>query len=988
MGTGCSGGCIAVFTSFEFDLGTLELKKSGVRRQLEDKPARALAYLIENRAAVVDRQDLIVLLWPEESHGDFHHRLNKVINKLRLVLGDDRSEPRFIQTLNRRGYRFIARVTVVERLAAGEVFPSTAAQGGARLTSASLTSTTDAEIERGEDSSSIGMFDSRLGADSATVPATTQVYGWLSGRTILLRQAGFSWKKVLPAFVSVVAVLLVGISVMFGNFSHTQASPTHARKSIAVFGFTNLSGNTGDAWLDAALADWITTDLANGYEVRMVPANAITHLRSELARQGADNLDPEVLSELRRDLGPDLVVSGSYAVQGSGDASILRLDLRVQDTKTAETLHTISVAGPKSDTFALASSAATQLRRVINLGGLTAEGLKTVREMLPHDPEAERFYTEGIAHLEKSDAVDARALLVQAIRIEPQHALSHSALSQAYSDLGYNEKARVEAKTAYALSAGLPTSEKLLVEGQFRETNFDWDKAIDVYRSLSILFPENVEYGLRLARSENSAGKAAMAFEALRHLRQFTLPTIANAEVDIAEAEAAASIGDFHREQETAARAAATARRSEDSSLAGRAEMIEGEAEQGLANFPEAIRLWAAASERFASFGDRSAIARILVDEGRLRWQQGDLPRAEQSYKQAIAASREIGDEAELGRALAGLGQIKMYEVSSEQGRKLCDDALAIFRRIGNQREEAYVLSLIADTMAWRHAEAKPLYEQSLEISRKVNDRSRTAGRLMDLGIMATVEGDLTTAERDLQESLRIYHEIGERNREALQMSRLAIVFKWQGRLDDAEKLSQQAIEILDSIGETGVRGQVRGNLALIQLEAGKLSEAEESIRVAIKEHHQANDLGSLELANVNLAEILAAEGKWAECSRALGEVSVLHWNLMPGEHVTSAILTRARLYSSDKNYSAALREAQRGCDEALRMDQGSLYMKAQLVLGEIELQSGNQKTGRRHLQELAREAGAKGFGLINDQARKGLETQPLRLTAADSPAR
>lgn len=258
----------------------------------------------------------------------------------------------------------------------------------------------------------------------------------------------------------------------------------------------------------------------------------------------------------------------------------------------------------------------------------------------------------------------------------------------------------------------------------------------------------------------------------------------------------------------------------------------------------------------------------------------------------------------------------------------------------------------------------------------------------MDLGIMATVEGDLTTAERDLQESLRIYHEIGERNREALQMSRLAIVFKWQGRLDDAEKLSQQAIEILDSIGETGVRGQVRGNLALIQLEAGKLSEAEESIRVAIKEHHQANDLGSLELANVNLAEILAAEGKWAECSRALGEVSVLHWNLMPGEHVTSAILTRARLYSSDKNYSAALREAQRGCDEALRMDQGSLYMKAQLVLGEIELQSGNQKTGRRHLQELAREAGAKGFGLINDQARKGLETQPLRLTAADSPAR
>ena len=330
-----------------------------------------------------------------------------------------------------------------------------------------------------------------------------------------------------------------------------------------------------------------------------------------------------------------------------------------------------------------------------------------------------------------------------------------------------------------------------------------------------------------------------------------------------------------------------------------------------------------------------------------------------------------------------------MYEVSSEQGRKLCDDALAIFRRIGNRQEEAYVLSLIADTMAWRHAEAKPLYEQSLEISRKVNDRSRTAGRLMDLGIMATVQGNLASAEGDLQESLRIYHEIGERNREALQMSRLAIVFKWQGRLDEAEKLSQQAIEILKSVGETSVRGQVRQNLALIQMEAGRLTEAEESMRLAMEEHGQASDLGSLGLANVNLAEILAAEGKWAESRTALGEAGKLaHWNLMPGEHVTAAILTQARLYSSDREFSAALREAQRGCDEAQRMDQGSLYMKARLLLGEIELRSGNQKTGRRHLQELEQEAEAKGFGLINDQARKALETQPPRLTAANSPTR
>jgi tetratricopeptide (TPR) repeat protein len=251
------------------------------------------------------------------------------------------------------------------------------------------------------------------------------------------------------------------------------------------------------------------------------------------------------------------------------------------------------------------------------------------------------------------------------------------------------------------------------------------------------------------------------------------------------------------------------------------------------------------------------------------------------------------------------------------------------------------------------------------------------------------VQGDLTGAERDLQESLAMYHDIGERNREALLMSRLAIVFKWEGRLGEAEQLSQQAIEILNSVGETSVRGQVRQNLALIQLEAGKLTEAHESVRLAMEEHRQVGDLGGLALANINLAEILAAEGKWEESRAELEEVGKLaHWNLMPGEHVGAAILTRARLYSSDREFSAALREAQRGCDEALRMDQGSLYLKALLVLGEIELQSGNQKEARRQLEDLARTAEAKGFGLINNQARRALEMQHASLTAVNSPVR
>ena len=115
------GKRLAVFASFEFDLGTLELKKGGVRFRVEHKPAQALACLLEHAGVPVDRTELVRLLWPRESHGDFDHRLNKVVCKLRLVLGDNPSNPHFVQTLSNRGYRFVAEVQIVEPRSAAAV---------------------------------------------------------------------------------------------------------------------------------------------------------------------------------------------------------------------------------------------------------------------------------------------------------------------------------------------------------------------------------------------------------------------------------------------------------------------------------------------------------------------------------------------------------------------------------------------------------------------------------------------------------------------------------------------------------------------------------------------------------------------------------------------------------------------------------------------------------------------------------------------------
>ncbi len=109
------GERLALWSAFEFDLGTLGLRKHGIRLRIEQKPAQILARLLEEPGQVVGRDELVNLLWPGEQHGDFDQRLNKAIYKVRCSLGDDPANPRFVQTLSCNGYRFIADVEFVSR---------------------------------------------------------------------------------------------------------------------------------------------------------------------------------------------------------------------------------------------------------------------------------------------------------------------------------------------------------------------------------------------------------------------------------------------------------------------------------------------------------------------------------------------------------------------------------------------------------------------------------------------------------------------------------------------------------------------------------------------------------------------------------------------------------------------------------------------------------------------------------------------------------
>src|ERR1700752_2359305 len=123
------------FGAFEIDICAGELRKHGLRIRLQEQPFQVLAVLLEHPGEIVTREELQKKLWPADTFVDFDHGLNKAISKIREALNDSTESPRFVETVARRGYRFLAEVKSADADPVGSLdvalspYPATETQG-------------------------------------------------------------------------------------------------------------------------------------------------------------------------------------------------------------------------------------------------------------------------------------------------------------------------------------------------------------------------------------------------------------------------------------------------------------------------------------------------------------------------------------------------------------------------------------------------------------------------------------------------------------------------------------------------------------------------------------------------------------------------------------------------------------------------------------------------------------------------------------------
>jgi len=388
------------FGTYEMGLQSGELRKAGVRIRVQQQPLRLLEILLERPGEIVTREELRSRIWPNESFGDFDQAVNVAVAKLRAALGDSADNPRYVETLPRRGYRFIAEVAVVNLAGAGKA--EVASEGGAAAA---------------EESAPVDV--------AGAVPPP---------KSFLAHHAG-------KVSVLTLAVLLALVAWIFFPRHEPQvnsiASPNLVR-SLAVLPLENLSNDSQDYFADG-MTDELITDLAQIGALRVISRTSIMPYKGVR----------KPLSQIARELNVDAVVEGTVLRSGQQ----VRITAQLIRAPVDEHLWAQSYEGDVRDTLALQKRVARTIAEQIRIT-LTPREAASLENVKAVNPEAYENYLKGRYFWNKRGAENSKKAIDYfslAIANDPNYALPHAGLADIYQITERPQLARKEVQKALAL---------------------------------------------------------------------------------------------------------------------------------------------------------------------------------------------------------------------------------------------------------------------------------------------------------------------------------------------------------------------------------------------------------------------------------------------------------------------------------------------------------------------------------------------------------
>jgi TolB-like protein/DNA-binding winged helix-turn-helix (wHTH) protein len=455
---------VCTFGPFRVDFETCEIHKHGIRLHVQAQPVRVLWFLVERPGQLVTRQELQEKLWPGQPAEEVDDSLNSTVKKLREALGDDPAKPLYIETIPRRGYRFIAPI----QMEAQEKPPG----------------------------------EKPMAADEPS---------WLTEETAVQPTAilaePLGWRRYRKSG----AIGLLTVIVIVGFLSVTaflkRAGADAQIHSIAVLPFENLSGDSSQDYFAEGLTDAVTTDLAQIGAVKVISRSSANHYKK----------DYKPLVKIGQELGVDAVVEGTVA--RSGDK--VRVNARLISTGDDRNLWAQSFERDTGDILSLEDDLAQSVSRRIEVA-LTPNYMHRRDEPHPVNVQAYEAYLSGMHdlnnHRTNNELQKSLEQFNEAIALDPRFAGAYAGKAIAYNLLGdYDEipgsqagpSAEAAARRALELDPALAAAHSALAFALWKYS-WDWKTAEAEFQKSLALNPNNAHthhiYAVLLACRGDFAG--------------------------------------------------------------------------------------------------------------------------------------------------------------------------------------------------------------------------------------------------------------------------------------------------------------------------------------------------------------------------------------------------------------------------------------------------------------------------------------------------
>jgi DNA-binding winged helix-turn-helix (wHTH) protein/Tfp pilus assembly protein PilF len=805
---------------------------------LTPKAFEILLLFVEKAGHMMTKDELMATIWP----GSFvtESNLTKHIWTLRRALGESEEGNRFIETVPKVGYRFVAPVS---RIAAAPI-------------------------------------------ESAKPPRSELEIGAVQSKPSRFRQLMIG---------AVITAVVLGIATWWFAGRHRPLPHNPSGRTIAIIEFDNLTKNSKDAWIGPAFTEMLSNELGQDGALHLLPDEFVRSASHYLDQPHIGGLGPDSLINLRRELAVDYVVTGSYlASEKAGDPPI-RLDLSLQNTRTGEPVVVFSKSGSVRDLANLVTAAGAVLRKHLKLAPQSLQNLRLAQNARPSNVDLMRRIGFALDALHRYDFVRAKDELLQAIVQAPDYAPSYAYLAQAWSALGYKQKALVAAKQAADHAANLPQAMRLEIEAQSYKAQYLWPKAIKTLQQLITLQPTNLEPQYEFVSVLLSAGQPIDALKALEKIRQQSPSNADDPRFELTAAKIASA-------QDNITASAAHARRALELAKARGAVGLQADSEIELGNAlassdprsaleilnhaladyrkagnPEgqaathrgigiavadtnskrSLAEYQIALQQFQALGDQNGIASAYADVGTVLWVQGDRDGAETATKNVLDIRRRTGDLAGQAWALAALAIEQGDESASAEVIAGLRDAAALDTRIGAHSHRAFSLLSLADFLRLRGElkEAKTVCAQAQAEYADVKDVFSNATADYECAIIALDLGDIEEVEKDLahtrQEAVKIKQSMTLGNVDTTQ----AQIWMGQEKWREAAKLLTQADREFGTGGLQTGQSTAESLLALCQFTLGDkqsattLAHAKE-LRGRINERQEVlqNDIAFAEL--------------------------------------------------------------------------------------------------------------------------------------------